>query len=244
METEVSNIIQAAGNSSELSFFTLFLNSDLIIKFVVLTLIVCSLYSWTIIIDKAMTISTVFQKSNRFEKIFWSGQLIEKLYEKVKHKVDHPMAAIFVAAMYEWNRQATSVTENNYIYYSQGVKERLYNSMEVAKNKAISSLEQKLSFLAIISSSAPFIGLFGTVWGIMISMKSIAVSKNASLAVVAPGISEALFATALGLIAAIPAVIAYNYLNSKIVELNSRFDDFQTELIALLSRELDKGLVK
>ena len=152
------------------------------------------------------------------------------------------MAAIFVASMYEWSNVNIAAHKNSYANYSQSVKERLSHAMDVAKNRAISEIEKKLGILATISSSAPFIGLFGTVWGIMDSFQSIAASKNATLAVVAPGIAEALFATALGLIAAIPALIAYNYINSKLAEFEARLDDYQVELGILYLKELEKGI--
>ena len=181
-------------------------------------------------------------KTNKFEKVFWSGQLLEQLYERVKNKADHPIAAIFVAAMYEWNRQNIDKMSGSLSYLSASIKERIFQAMDVARNREMERIQKHINFLATVGSAAPFIGLFGTVWGIMNSFQSIAAAKNATLAVVAPGIAEALFATAVGLITAIPAVIFYNLFANKLNNLNSRLDDFSNELGALLSREIDEGM--
>jgi len=197
-------------------------------------------WSWAIIIEKYNLLKKLKRKSEVFEHEFWSGDMMEVIFEKLKGKVDHPLASVFASVMYEWNDTA----DKFHLSFDQiqAVKSRLFGAMEVAKNKAINNVSARLSVLGIVSSSAPFIGLFGTVWGIMDSFRSIAASKNATLAVVAPGIAEALFATALGLVAAIPALIAYNYISSRIGELESKIGDFQLELEILFSRELEKGM--
>lgn len=198
------------------------------------------MWSWAIIIEKYNLLKKLKRKSEVFEHEFWSGDMMEVIFEKLKGKVDHPLASVFASVMYEWNDTA----DKFHLSFDQiqAVKSRLFGAMEVAKNKAINNVSARLSVLGIVSSSAPFIGLFGTVWGIMDSFRSIAASKNATLAVVAPGIAEALFATALGLVAAIPALIAYNYISSRIGELESKIGDFQLELEILFSRELEKGM--
>ena len=242
IETEVTNQIAVAEKTTDYSVISLFFQSDLVIKSVVALLIIYSIWSWAIIIEKVLLLKRLKKRSDRFEKIFWSGQLIEQVFEKIKHKVEHPMASIFVAAMYEWNSLNPDFSKSSFSTYSQSVKERIQSAGDVAKNRSISEIEAKLGILATISSSAPFIGLFGTVWGIMDSFQAIAASKNATLAVVAPGIAEALFATALGLVAAIPALIAYNYINAKLGEFEGRLDDYQTELNILFLKELEKGI--
>jgi biopolymer transport protein TolQ len=239
-QTEITNQISAAETAPDYSLLSLFFQSDFIIKIVVALLVFYSIWSWAIILDKTLTFKRLKDQSDRFEKIFWSGQLIEQIFEKIKNRADHPMAIIFVSAMHEWNN--VTLTSHMKPTVIDNLKERLFNSMEIARNRSISDLSSKIGILATISSSAPFIGLFGTVWGIMDSFRSIAASKNATLAVVAPGIAEALFATALGLIAAIPALIAYNYINNQIGEFENKLDDFQTELGMLFSKELEKSI--
>ncbi|MGB4191323.1 MAG: MotA/TolQ/ExbB proton channel family protein, partial [Rickettsiales bacterium] len=172
-----------------------------------------------------------------------SGKLLDQLYERLRSRADHPMAVVFISAMDEWSKQRLSNQNNHSLsYLSIGLKERILQAMAVAKNKEMDKLESKLQFLAVVGSISPFIGLFGTVWGIMNSFQSISALKNASIAAVAPGIAEALLATAIGLIAAIPAVIFYNLIASKINSLNNRVEDFSSELGSLLSQEIDRGV--
>lgn len=228
--------------ASDMSILSLVGQADIVVKIVMLLLLLASLWSWAIIFDKLLKLRYTLLKTERFEKIFWSGQLLDQLYERIQNRVDHPMAAVFVAAMQEWSRRNTgqlSSESSNHLFV--GVKERIFQAMQVASNREIDRLERNLSFLATVGSAAPFIGLFGTVWGIMNSFQSIAASKNTTLAVVAPGIAEALLATAVGLFAAIPAVIFYNMFSTKLNNLTGRIEDFSSELGALLSRELDQG---
>lgn len=227
--------------SHDLSLIGLMGNADIVVKIAIFFMVVASIWSWTIIFEKYITFNKLYNKTEKFEKIFWSGQLLEQLYERIKARADHPMAAVFVAAMYELTRQNMKDMTGSLSYMSIGIKERIFQAMEVAKSREIDKIEKNLSFLATVGSVAPFVGLFGTVWGIMNSFQSIAASKNATLAVVAPGIAEALLATAIGLIAAIPAVVFYNYFASKLNRFNIRIDDFSNELGALISRELDQG---
>jgi biopolymer transport protein TolQ len=234
---------ELAGNiaASDMSILSLIGNADIVVKLVMLLLVCASFWSWTIIFDKFFKFRDIKKKTDKFERVFWSGQLLDQLYEKVKSRADHPMAVVFVAAMHEWGRQSGRNSGNN-LALIIGVKDRINQSMSVALSREINKLEQNIGFLASVASCTPFVGLFGTVWGIMHSFQSIAASKNTTLAVVAPGIAEALLATAIGLVAAIPAGIFYNILTSQLNSFSARVEDFSTELSALLSREIDEGM--
>jgi len=226
-------------HSSDLSIIGLFMQSDAVVKFVMLILLTASVWSWAIIFDKWFMIRSVKSKTKTFEKSFWSGQPLEHLFEKIKGKESHPIALVFASAMQEWQSQsARELSANNEMRV--GTKERIYQAMQVASNKSIDLIEKNLGFLATVGSSATFIGLFGTVWGIMVSFQAIAISKNTTLVVVAPGIAEALLATAFGLAAAIPAGIFYNKFMSDLNRINSALDDFSNELGAIISKELDR----
>lgn len=220
-----------------LSIFSLISSSDIIGKSVMLMLLIASIWSWAIILDKVFKLMQVQRKMRAFENTFWSGGVLEQLYDSIKRSVNNPLALIFVSAMDECKSINTKglpeLLKNNH-------KERITNSMYLAQNREIEKLEKNLSFLATVGSSSTFIGLFGTVWGIMHSFQSIATSKNTSLAVVAPGIAEALLATAIGLFAAIPAVIFYNYLISRITLINNKIEDFISELNSILSKAIDQ----
>lgn len=230
----------AAQAHRDLSLFGLFMQADLVVKSVMLFLVFCSVWSWAIIFDKWTLIKGVWSKTKAFEKAFWSGQPLEDLYEKIKGRENHPIALVFAAAMEEWvNRDTKQLSHNNNL--SVGTKERIFQAMQVATNRSMDTIEHRLGFLATVGSAAPFIGLFGTVWGIMMSFQAIAVSKNTSLAVVAPGIAEALLATAFGLAAAIPAVIFYNKFAGDISRLATSLEDFSTELGSIMSKELDNA---
>lgn len=222
----------------DLSFWNLFWQADTVVKFVMIGLIIASVWSWAIIIDKWFMLKSVHFKTRNFEKAFWSGQSLEMLYDRIKGKETHPIAMVFSAAMHEWQNRGPKESAATH-ELKVGIKERIYQSMQIAINKSISKLDKNLNFLATVGSSAPFVGLFGTVWGIMVSFQSIAVSKNTSLAVVAPGIAEALLATAFGLAAAIPAVIFYNKFASEINKISGSIEDFGSELSSIMGRELD-----
>ena len=168
---------------------------------------------------------------------------MDQLYDRLRHKAEHPLSVVFVAAMDEWSKQRlNNRNQNSFSYLSVGLKERIMQAMDVAKNKEMEGLESNLAFLSVVGSTSTFIGLFGTVWGIMSSFRSISAAQNATIAVVAPGIAEALFATAIGLVAAIPAVIFYNLLVNKINYINNKVEDFSSELGSLLSQEIDRGM--
>lgn len=224
-----------------LSIIDLILSADLTGKIVVLILLMMSIWSWTIAFQKYFTYRDLKKKMIKFEQIFWSGQILDHLYETIKRSVDNGFATIFVAAMSECKRKSSNITLDDFAKNS--LKERVVQTMYLMKNREIEALEENLGFLAVVGSVAPFVGLFGTVWGIMNSFQAIAISKDTSLAVVAPGIAEALLATAIGLLVAIPAVMFYNLLVGKVNNFHNKFDDFIIELNTLLSRSIDDGKI-
>jgi biopolymer transport protein TolQ len=221
--------------SSDLSVFGLFWQAHWIVKTVMLGLVVCSVWVWAIAIDKMVLFSRTKKATDRFEQAFWSGQSLEELYRTLSSKPTHSMAALFVAAMREWKRSFESHSKS-----FAGLQMRIEKVMDVTIAREIERLERNLLVLATVGSAGPFIGLFGTVWGIMTSFQSIAASKNTSLAVVAPGIAEALFATAIGLVAAIPATIFYNKFSSEVNKQAQRLEGFADEFAAILSRQIDE----
>lgn len=229
--------VSAGGHHANMSFLDLFWQADIVVKLVIISLIVASVWSWTIIFEKWSKFKTAKFKAQRFESNFWAGNSIEQLFEKLKGRANHPMAAVFVAGMEEIKKSGATALSGN----KQGLKERVSSAMHVAKNRELDEMENRLNFLATVGSATPFVGLFGTVWGIMNSFTSIAAAKNVSLAVVAPGIAEALFATAIGLAAAIPAVIAYNRFSTDLDKFTGRLDDFSDEFETMISRRLDEG---
>jgi len=222
----------------DFSMYSMFMQADWVVKLVMILLIMASFWCWAIIIEKWYLFRNVKAKANRFENEFWSSEALDKFYEKSKKRANHPMAIIFVAAMEEWFRSKTGGSQT-----AAGLKislrERIVQVMQVARNRELEHVESGLGFLATTGSAAPFIGLFGTVWGIMNSFHAIAASKNTSLVAVAPGIAEALFATAIGLFAAIPAVIAYNKFSSELARFSNKLEDFSIEFDTILSRQLE-----
>jgi len=226
--------------SDDLSIWGLLLNADAVVKIVILILVVASFWCWTIIFEKSVRFRRLRVLAEKFEEAFWSGGSLEDLYDRVGSRPDHPMASIFAAAMAEWRRSIAGGLGIGGQGLTAGLHQRIGQAMQVALTREVDKLERYMSFLATVGSTAPFIGLFGTVWGIMNSFQSIAASKNTSLAVVAPGIAEALFATALGLVAAIPAVIAYNKLSGDLDRYESRLETFSAEFSAILSRQLEE----
>lgn len=220
---------------SNVSLISLFLQAGLVVKLVMIGLLIASIWSWAIIIDKLFLFARTRGQLDRFEKVFWSGQSLEELYRSLADKTPTGMGALFVAAMREWKKS-----------YERGasspiaLQTRIEKAMDVALARESERLESRLMFLATVGSASPFVGLFGTVIGIMTSFQAIAGSKSTNLAVVAPGIAEALLATALGLLAAIPAVIAYNKLSSDVGKFNNRMEGFADEFSAILSRQIDE----
>ena len=229
--------ISALGSPGELSIWALFWQAGWVVKLVMIGLLLASVWTWGIIFDKVLGFGRARRALNRFEKVFWSGQSLEQLYSGLAEKKTTGMGSIFVAAMREWKKS-----------FERGVnspislQSRIDKAMDLALTREVERLEGRLGFLATIGSSAPFIGLFGTVVGIMTSFQAIAGSKSTNLAVVAPGIAEALLATAMGLLAAIPAVIAYNKLTADAGKIASRLEGFADEFSAILSRQIDEKI--
>ncbi|MCB1526144.1 MAG: protein TolQ [Hyphomicrobiaceae bacterium] len=216
------------------SFVQLFLQAHIVVKLVMIGLLLASIWSWAIIFQKLFAFRKAHRESDWFEQQFWSGQSLEELYSSMSRSTPITNAALFVAAMREWKRSV----EGN-VRALGGIQMRVEKVMDVTISREMERLERRLLFLATVGSTAPFVGLFGTVWGIMASFQAIAVSKNTSLAVVAPGIAEALFATALGLMAAIPAVIFYNKFAADAAQISQRLEMFADEFAAIVSRQID-----
>ena len=228
--------IDLGGTAPDFSFFGMFWQADLIVQGVMIILLGASVWCWAIIWDKYKRLRNVRERADEFESEFWSGNSLEDLYERTRHDPDHPLAMLFVSAMREWQRSSATSTGK----IAMGTQERIYRVMQVTVSREMERLEHYLSVLATVGSTAPFVGLFGTVWGIMNSFQSIASSNNSSLAVVAPGIAEALAATAMGLVAAIPAVVAYNVLSADLGRYANRLEGFAEEFGTILSRQMDE----
>ena len=232
---------QLAGTAShDLSVLGLFWQADLIVKAVMLMLLASSVWSWAIIVDKWMSFKSLNSRAQKFETAFWSGEALEKLYKRVSAKPNDPMARIFCAGMNEWKLTVENSSANLDGDLRAGLQQRIDRAMATSINREMNIVERYMAFLATVGSTAPFVGLFGTVWGIMNSFSAIAGSQNTSLAVVAPGIAEALFATAIGLVAAIPAVVAYNKFSTDLGRYQDRLDAFAAEFVAILGRHLEQ----
>jgi biopolymer transport protein TolQ len=230
----------AAAPAVNMSAWALFLQADLVVKAVVVLLILMSLWSWAIIFDKVFRMRSLFKQAEQFEEKFWSGQSLEDLFERVGQRPREPMATIFTAAMREWRRSAgKGGTPPASASGSALLGERIDRVMKISLEREMDHLHRRMIFLASTGSVAPFLGLFGTVWGIMNTFTAIGASADTSLATVAPGIAEALFATALGLVAAIPAVVFYNKISSDLSRYALRLENFAGEFGAILSRQLD-----
>jgi biopolymer transport protein TolQ len=221
--------------SADVSILSLFLQAHWVVKSVMIGLLICSIWVWAIAIDKTLLYTRTRRAMDRFEQAFWSGQSLEELYRSLSSRPTHSMAALFIAAMREWKRSFEGQSRS-----FAGLQARIEKVMDVTIAREIERLERRLLVLATVGSAGPFIGLFGTVWGIMTSFQSIAASKNTSLAIVAPGIAEALFATAIGLVAAIPATIFYNKFVSEVNKQAARLEGFADEFAAILSRQIDE----
>jgi biopolymer transport protein TolQ len=234
---QTADVAQSALSFSAptLSLWTLFINAHWIVKGVMVGLLACSVWVWAIAIDKIFLYRRTRASMDKFERAFWSGESLEDLYRSLAHLPNQCMAALFVAAMREWKRSFEGGARS-----FAGLQTRIDKVMQVTIAREVERLEQRLLVLATVGSAGPFVGLFGTVWGIMTSFQSIAASKNTSLAVVAPGIAEALFATAIGLVAAIPATIFYNKFASEVNKQAQRLEGFADEFSAILSRQIDE----
>jgi len=224
-----------AAPAAEVTLWSMFLSAHIVVKLVMLGLLGASVWCWAIIINKVLLFSKVQKAMDRFEQVFWSGNSLEELYATLSSRPTSGMATLFVAAMHEWKRSVQATTGS-----FMGLQTRVEKVLDVSIAREVEKLESHLLVLATVASAGPFIGLFGTVWGIMTSFRSIAASKNTSLAVVAPGIAEALFATALGLFAAIPALIAYNKLQGDVAKKQARLEGFADEFSSILSRQIDQ----
>ena len=224
MEADISSQAVGLASSADFSLINLFLRADIIVKTVIISLIVCSIYSWAIIIDKFKLFKKINISSEEFEEKFWRSKSAETFYNSLPSNIEDPMASLFKESM---QGLLKSKSKTNLIEKMGGV-------LEVGIEKQMSKIEKGFTFLATVGSTAPFIGLFGTVWGIMNSFQSIAISRNTSLAIVAPGIAEALFATALGLLAAIPAVVAYNRFNNDSKKYSQKLESFSKRFLSII----------
>ncbi len=230
-----ADLATGAAAATEVSLWGMFWSAHLVVKLVMIGLLLASVWSWAIIVDKIMLFSRTQKAMDRFEDSFWSGNSLEELYQTLSQRPATAMASLFVAAMREWKRSFTGATSA-----FMGLHSRIEKVLDVTIAREVEKLEKQLLVLASVASAGPFVGLFGTVWGIMTAFRSIAASKNTSLAVVAPGIAEALFATAIGLFAAIPALIFYNILQGKVARSQARLESFADEFSSILSRQIDQ----
>lgn len=238
MEGNTVNTVQVIGAvaATDFSVWALFLKADIIVKSVMIFLFIASIWCWTIIIEKILRLRKLNTSAEVFEDSFWSGGSLDELYDRIGNQPTDPMSAVFSAAMREWRRSADA---GSALDTSSSLMERIDRVMDVTVSREVERIERQMTILASTGSTAPFVGLFGTVWGIMNSFQAISITKNTSLAVVAPGIAEALFATALGLVAAIPAVIAYNKISKDLDRYTARLDDFSSEFSAIILRQME-----
>jgi len=226
MEQEVATQVVGLGGSTDFSLIQLFIRADFIVKSVIIILIAASVYSWALIFEKFKLFKKIEKSTSVFEEKFWKSRSAESFYNTLANKEKDPVANIFQSAMAELIKTKSKT--------SSVQSARVSRVIEITADKEIKLIEKHFTFLATVGSTAPFIGLFGTVWGIMNSFQSIAISRNTSLAIVAPGIAEALFATALGLLAAIPAVVAYNKFNSDSKKYSARIENFSKRFLSII----------
>jgi len=224
MEADITSQAVGLASNTDFSLWSLFIRADFIVKSVILMLIGCSIYSWAIIIEKFRLFKKINLESDEFEQKFWKSKAAETFYNSLPTNLENPMALLFKDSM-----QTLLKAKNK-----SNLNERMSSMLEVNIEKQMVTLEKGFTFLATVGSTAPFIGLFGTVWGIMNSFQSIAISRNTSLAIVAPGIAEALFATALGLLAAIPAVVAYNKFNNDSKKYSQKLENFSKRFLSII----------
>ncbi len=224
MEADITSQVVGLASSADFSILNLFLRADIIVKSVMILLVASSIYSWAIIIEKYRLFKKINQSSEEFENKFWKSRSAESFYQNLPQEMDDPMANVFKDTMQVIIKSKSKSNLSN----------RLESMLEVNIEKQLNVIEKNFTFLATVGSTAPFIGLFGTVWGIMNSFQSIAISRNTSLAIVAPGIAEALFATALGLLAAIPAVVAYNKFNNDSKKYSQKLENFSKRFISII----------
>ena len=224
MEADITTQAVGLASSADFSLMNLFIRADIIVKSVIVLLIICSIYSWAVIIEKFRLFKKINESSEEFEKKFWNSKSAESMYNSLPASIEDPMALVFKDAMQSLLKRKSKIDLNA----------RMTTMLETGIEKQMSKISKGFTFLATVGSTAPFIGLFGTVWGIMNSFQSIAISRNTSLAIVAPGIAEALFATALGLLAAIPAVVAFNKFNNDSKKYTQKLDNFSKRLLSII----------
>lgn len=232
--------IDGAELAETFSAWGMFMQADFVVKFVMILLAFASVWCWAIIFEKMKSIKTVNSRAKRFEDSFWSGEPLDKFYERIKQAKPDPLSSTFMAGMDEWRMAATDHKAGNRVIQA-GLQQRIERAMAVEITRSMDKLEKNMTFLANVGSTAPFVGLFGTVWGVMNAFMAIAGTNNTSLAVVAPGIAEALFTTALGLVAAIPAMIAYNKFTSDLNRYAERLETFASEFSSILDRHLARS---
>lgn len=237
MDRSVDTSALGAGGADDMSVWVLFMHASPVVKFVMLGLIVCSVMVWAIVFDKYFAIRRINRAASKFEDQFWSGGNLDDLYEREGARPTHPMAAVFGAAMGEWRRSAR-IPGIDLLH--GGVRDRIQRAIDITITREMDRLRRWVVFLGTVGPIAPFAGLFGTVWGIMHSFSAIAAEHNTNLSVVAPGISEALFATVIGLFAAIPAYAAYNIVSHRLNIFEDRLDGFGAEFSAILSRQSEE----
>ncbi len=224
METDITSQAVGLASNTDFSILKLFIRADIIVKSVIVILIVCSIYSWAVIIEKIKLFKKINSSSEDFENKFWKSKSAESFYNSLPSKTEDPMARVFMDSMHIMLKSRRS----------SNLDEKMSRMLEINIEKQMEKIEKGYTFLATVGSTAPFIGLFGTVWGIMNSFQSIAISRNTSLAIVAPGIAEALFATALGLLAAIPAVVAYNKFNNDAKKYTQKLENFSKRFLSII----------
>ena len=238
MESNIIESVDLASKAIDFSLLSLFLRADIVVKLVIIILALSSIWSWTIILSKILRVKKIKAESVEFEELFWSGNSLEDLFDTVKEGSQDPKVNIFCAGMEEWKKSKRKIRYSNPNSINS-LKDRMTRSMNTCFSREMESIEKNLTFLATAGSTSPFIGLFGTVWGIMNSFQAIAVAQNTNLAVVAPGIAEALFATALGLFVAIPSVVAFNHISSEINKFSLSLEDFMNEFTTIFFRQLE-----
>lgn len=242
METEA--IKEIASASSGLSIWSLIWSADIVIKMVILGLATASVWTWAIIFEKVGSLRYLKKLTKQFEESFWSGGALDKLYEAIGNRPRDPMASMFMSAMREWKRTNLLQSTSNRTSRGTSLQQRVERAMSVTMDQEIDELENRMGFLASTGSVAPFVGLFGTVWGIMNAFSAMGLTQNNSLSTIAPGIAEALFTTALGLVAAIPALVAYNKISSDIDRYSRHLESFISQFSSILSREIDDSAMK
>ncbi len=240
MENQAVDTLALGGSVNyDMTIWGLFYEADIVVQLVLILLLAASFWTWAIIFEKVIRMRRLKVYAERFEEAFWSGGSLDDLYDEIDREPQDPMSSVFVSAMREWHRSSErgSIAGE---HSKASLQQRIERVMQITLGREMERLERHMIFLASVGSAAPFVGLFGTVWGIMNAFTSIAASENTSLAVVAPGIAEALFATALGLVAAIPAVIGFNKLSGDLGRYAGRLEAFAGEFGAILSRQLDE----